>query len=36
MTYQEIVCAVREKQNIDVQQLDVLLGPASEEDVSFL
>ena len=36
MTYQEIVREVKEKQNIDKTQLEILLGQASEEDVSFL
>lgn len=36
MTYQEIVREVKEKQNIDKTQLEILLGQASKEDVSFL
>lgn len=36
MTYQEIVREVKEKQNIAKTQLEILLGQASEEDVSFL
>lgn len=36
MTYQEIVREVKDKQNIDKTQLEILLGQASEEDVSFL
>ena len=36
MSYQEVVNEVREKQNIDLQQLQVLLGNASIEDVNFL
>ena len=36
MTYQEIVREVKEKQNIDKTQLEILLGQASEKDVSFL
>lgn len=36
MTYQEIVSEIREKQNIELAQLEILLGQASEEDVSFL
>lgn len=36
MTYQKIVREVKEKQNIDKTQLEILLGQASEEDVSFL
>ena len=36
MSYQEVVKEVREKQNIDLQQLQVLLGSTSMEDVSFL
>ena len=36
MSYQEVVKEVREKQNIDLQQLQVLLGDASMEDLNFL
>ena len=36
MTYQETVRKIREKQNIDLAELEILLGQASEEDVSFL
>ena len=36
MSYQEVVKKVREKQNIDLQQLQVLLTDASMEDISFL
>ena len=36
MTYKEIVRNVREKQNIDFGELEILLGEASEEEVSFL
>ena len=36
MTYQETVRKIREKQNIDLAELELLLGQASEEDVSFL
>lgn len=36
MSYQEVIKEVREKQNIDLQQLQVLLGAASMEDVNFL
>ena len=36
MTYQETVRKIREKQNIDLTELEILLGQASEEDVSFL
>lgn len=36
MTYQEIVLKIREKQNIDLTELEILLGQAMEEDVSFL
>ncbi len=36
MSYQEVIKQVREKQNIDLQQLQVLLGDASTEDVNFL
>lgn len=36
MTYQEIIQEVREKQNIEFEQLQTLLGKASEEEVSFL
>ena len=36
MTYQQIVRDIREKQNIDINQLQILLGQATEEDVSYL
>ena len=36
MTYQEIVREVREKQNIDLEELKTLLGQATEAYVSFL
>ena len=36
MTYQETVRKIREKQNIDLAELEILLGQVSEEDVSFL
>lgn len=36
MTYQEIVQDVREKQNIEFEQLEILLRHASQEDVDFL
>ena len=36
MTYQETVRKIREKQNIDLTELEILLGQAAEEDVSFL
>lgn len=36
MTYQEIVSEIREKQNIELAQLEILLGQVSAEDVSFL
>lgn len=36
MTYQEIVREVKEKQNIDLRQLEFLLGQVSDLDVSFL
>ena len=36
MSYQEVVKEVREKQNIGLQQLQVLLGETSTEDVNFL
>lgn len=36
MTYQETVRKIREKQNIDLAELEILLGQASKEDVSFL
>ncbi len=36
MTYQQIVREVKEKQNIDLEQLEILLTTASEDDVSFL
>ncbi len=36
MTYQETIREIREKQNIDLAELEILLGQAAEEDVSFL
>lgn len=36
MTYQEIVTRIREKQNIELEQMQTLLGQASEEEVLFL
>ena len=36
MTYQEIVKEIRERQNIELIELEILLGDTSKDDVSFL
>ena len=35
-SYEEVVAEIREKQNIDLNQLQLLLGEASEEEVQYL